>query len=36
MGRIDRNNGKDKTIERQHIKDMLANIEEYEQVSREQ
>lgn len=32
MGRIDRSGGQDATMERRHIKNMLANIEEYEAI----
>ena len=32
MGRIDRSNGQDSTMERRHIQQMLRHIEEYEQV----
>jgi len=34
MGRIDRSNGQDATMERRHMRQMLRHIDEYEQVKR--
>lgn len=36
MGRIDRSNGQDKTMEERHIRQMLRHIDEYEQVKRKE
>ena len=36
MGRIDRSNGQDATMERRHIHTMLRHIDEYEQVKRKE
>lgn len=36
MGRIDRSQGQDRTLERRHIRAMLRNIAEYEQIKKKQ
>jgi transposase InsO family protein len=36
MGRIDRNNGQDRTLERRHIHQMLKNIDDYELVKKKE